>query len=524
MVTKEITLYAWKEQRVLIKAVQGEANGRFLLVTLCGRDIPINLTGKSAALYLKKPDGTEVFHACAVEDAAKGVVSVALTSQMSAVAGMAKDVEIRVTGPDNATLKFKGIVLEFLPSDYDSAVESANEFTLLTQTIAQAGRAIENAGAAAASATEAAEKVAKSAEAANTAAGTANTAAQTANTAAGAANTAAQTAQTAAGAANTAGDFATNAGQVAMGAAADAQRIVNQWNGIGASTLQNQINAIPRSNLLDNWHFGHPVNQRGQSVYTTSRNRIYTVDRWFISGTNGETRTVRVVDGGLQMDAGTVLVQRFETVEWDGKTVTFSVIINGQAYSYTFTWNSGLKYESGPTWPNGWRIGYSGTDPFVQIQRASGSASDVLSAAKLELGETSTLQNSPPPNFAQELLKCQRYYCAVRTEDESVPYHPQTLYATDTEGEMLVLAQPKATMRKAPMAGNNYSIVQVYLNGVARGGKVTLRDSIDGSTATGTFAQFNNNAPGMMVPFRLEGATTHAGHIYEATIEWSADL
>ena len=40
----------------------------------------------------------------------------------------------------------------------------------------------------------------------------------------------------------------------------------------------------PNENLLDNWYFADPINQRGQTEYTEGG---YTIDRWILWGTDG---------------------------------------------------------------------------------------------------------------------------------------------------------------------------------------------------------------------------------------------
>ena len=48
-------------------------------------------------------------------------------------------------------------------------------------------------------------------------------------------------------------------------------------------------------NLLDNWDFTNPVNQRGQTSYTVSggdASRIYTVDRWALGNNSTKNKLV----------------------------------------------------------------------------------------------------------------------------------------------------------------------------------------------------------------------------------------
>ena len=72
-------------------------------------------------------------------------------------------------------------------------------------------------------------------------------------------------------------------------------------------------------NLLDNWYFGRPVNQRGQTEYTGDK---YTVDRWHLTSDG----VLTVEDEGIRLTSGAL----FEPFEYElssflkGKTVTYS--------------------------------------------------------------------------------------------------------------------------------------------------------------------------------------------------------
>ena len=59
-------------------------------------------------------------------------------------------------------------------------------------------------------------------------------------------------------------------------------------------------------NLLDNWYFGRPVNQRGQTEY--AGNATYSIDRWW---TQYET-PLSVVDGGIKIGGKWDVQQYFE--------------------------------------------------------------------------------------------------------------------------------------------------------------------------------------------------------------------
>lgn len=155
-------------------------------------------------------------------------------------------------------------------------------------------------------------------------------------------------------------------------------------------------------NLLDNWYFVDPINQRGQTEYTGIG---YTIDRWTISG------GTLSLDGGLSFDGGSVLQQPMDGINLadgvlrcvsyldDSKQVYFGPLT--KAYTtygdYAFCYDKGARLYAVKTNPEARKI----------------------VAIKLELGPVQTLAhkdadgnwvlNDPPPDKQQELAKCQRY-------------------------------------------------------------------------------------------------------------------
>ena len=95
------------------------------------------MTGKTVTFYATKPDGNVIYNLCTLDDATHGIVSVCLTSQMSAAAGK-MPCEIHVTDTNAATLKFVGLELEIIKcANLDDAVESTSEFTALQVAMAE---------------------------------------------------------------------------------------------------------------------------------------------------------------------------------------------------------------------------------------------------------------------------------------------------------------------------------------------------------------------------------------------------
>ena len=139
------TLDAWnKIHPVSVHAVQGEISSRFVDISLTDRNIPLNLTNKAVAVYMTKPDKTLIFNNCTIKDNENGVVTMALTSQMSAVAGTVNDITFHVIGNDKSLLKVTGLHLDIESSpDKSKAIESTNEFTALIEALNKADGSLE---------------------------------------------------------------------------------------------------------------------------------------------------------------------------------------------------------------------------------------------------------------------------------------------------------------------------------------------------------------------------------------------
>lgn len=185
------------------------------------------------------------------------------------------------------------------------------------------------------------------------------------------------------------------------------------------------IQAKPNPNLLDNWCFGNPVNQRGKTEYINTGN--YCIDRW-ISGAD----TAKLESDGLLITApssGIVFRQVIEKPErLSGKTVTLSIDatvisgnwnltdvgnfsaqhtdyhINNGVTSWTFQVNSPSNFGDAVS------VGFWGDSENAQIK---------VRSIKLELGSQQTLAHQDAdgnwmlneiPDYGEQLARCQRYY------------------------------------------------------------------------------------------------------------------
>lgn len=181
---------------------------------------------------------------------------------------------------------------------------------------------------------------------------------------------------------------------------------------------QKAVNGIVQNpNLLINPNFA--INQRGQTSYTGIK---YSVDRWKSRYTN---LTVEVFTSGVrltnsQASGTTYLRQRLESSP-AGKVVTLSCKISAiqSGTGGRIMMNYGTTTDEPSTYING--VGFSSTGIVkltvtvpsnavsfaIDIGVAPNSSVDI-EWAKLEIGSVAT--EFSPPNIAEELPKCQRYY------------------------------------------------------------------------------------------------------------------
>ena len=200
-------------------------------------------------------------------------------------------------------------------------------------------------------------------------------------------------------------------------------------NNIMTDLQRNKVDKseISNPNLLDNWYFVDPINQRGETEYTATG---YTIDRWCTDG----NKIISLTNNGIVLqktvESGWLnFIQRIENVkDFEGKQVIFSVLMKGDAailigVNNSYPSNAEAKYNKSDvglvevhyTFPD---TITSDTVSFI-IQAQDTETPCTIIAAKVEFGDSQTLAhqddsgnwvlNDPPPNKALELSKCQRY-------------------------------------------------------------------------------------------------------------------
>ncbi|MFR1178851.1 MAG: BppU family phage baseplate upper protein [Bacilli bacterium] len=144
MTTTLVTLDVWQPNDIRVKVNQGEVNSRFLEIKILDKKKAFNLTDKTVIFYATKPDGNLIFNYCEIVDAQKGIVNLAMTSQMSIVPGIMRDCEIDILDDKLTKLKVKGLNIEIVRcTDFESAVESTSEFTVLDEALADVKKVME---------------------------------------------------------------------------------------------------------------------------------------------------------------------------------------------------------------------------------------------------------------------------------------------------------------------------------------------------------------------------------------------
>lgn len=267
-------------------------------------------------------------------------------------------------------------------------------------------------------------------------------------------------------------------------------------------------------NLLNNPWF--TVNQRGASGYLSDG---YRLDRWKVF-TSGGTVNYNLTTGYVTLSATSNVAYIQQILEpklreaLNGRTVTFSVLTSANVvHSVTFTYDStatdiGIPF---PTFP---QAGYWYGGDYASCLRVSyGNRTVTLSikAIKLELGSVSTIANDMPPDYGEELAKCQRYFVRIPKQlNRSYGFG----YAQGSESIRIAVPIP-VTMRDAPT--------------ISYTGGFTLRGN--GANLTPTDISVLSSAPigCVNLSFTVSNAVSNQAYVLSSTesntyIDLSADL
>ncbi len=201
-----------------------------------------------------------------------------------------------------------------------------------------------------------------------------------------------------------------NGAGVCFGGVADKAGFVDMKNLRPSGNLV----ATPNRNLLDNWDFRHPVNQRG---ITTWPSNDFGLDRWLyqnpsgqggITVNNGSITVNLISDDGLfqRMDDGVITI---------GDTYTVSALTSDGLLSATFTARDYVEVYPYANSDLYCAHGYTGGRYHIwPVHKIGGIARPIdIYAVKLERGTVCTLLQDAPMNYADMLRRCQYYFYAV---------------------------------------------------------------------------------------------------------------
>lgn len=241
-------------------------------------------------------------------------------------------------------------------------------------------------------------------------------------------------------------------------------------------------------NLLDNWYFANPINQRDGYVvppgvayyqmdtttqvgttdeyykaladpvnwqieidgtrYWVDRNTAvrgytgvgYGIDRWYLNLSSSTAGGIQILDDCIQFIANggsRIIEQRIEGLEdISGKTITLSVLVDtfGLVSVTTALGSIKFKYFNGSTSSDGYMSVEQKTSGIVSIVIGSNDTARKVYAAKFELGSQQTLahqdengnwQLNAIPNYHEEFLKC-----IQSTADPTDEYANKVIYST----------------------------------------------------------------------------------------------
>ena len=179
-------------------------------------------------------------------------------------------------------------------------------------------------------------------------------------------------------------------------------------------TIAEHYRQFCNRNLLDNWYFANPVNQKGQIEFTGSG---YTIDRWRSYGAKVSINDEYI---SLSTEGNPTFCQKSEFDLYD-KTLTFSVLLaNGSLCTGTGILASGTAWKNTTLYEDSSiKLWLQNSDPlFNAAIDIKGNTPVDMVAAKLEFGSSQTLAHKEGskwvlneiPDYATELAKCQRYF------------------------------------------------------------------------------------------------------------------
>lgn len=294
------------------------------------------------------------------------------------------------------------------------------------------------------------------------------------------------------------------------------------------SDLQNiptdiaKIGNLSNPNLLINPNFA--INQRGQSEYTNTK-KTYTVDR-----TSSNRSVITPLQGGgiklnvLSGQSNPYIQQIIENaIPLVGKQLTFSISIDGVKYSHTVTTvvpsadSTNVFYNKNMTFGN-----YTCNLQLVKYKPSSNPYSvllvtftianpndTIINWWKLEIGSVAT--EFSPPNIAEELQKCYRYYKKITNLQQQtysglgIAYGDGSGARTSVEGTFRVNPTITSSGAFAIVANGEVKTVSSMAMQSFNSTNVVVKFTLNSALADGLCGYLlSNNSPGAYIALDAE--------------------
>jgi len=173
-------------------------------------------------------------------------------------------------------------------------------------------------------------------------------------------------------------------------------------------------------NLLHNWDFRNPVNQRGLTSYVSnSTTGFYTIDRWMLNWNNDKV-DIDSVNGNISITTVAGGRQFYQIIEkLKAGTYTFSADVISATNDWRLRYGDTTKPFITPETTGIVSVQFTISNDYenyrIGLQSVT-AGSITLKCVKLELGDTSTLANDPPADYGEQLALCKRFYRLWTTE------------------------------------------------------------------------------------------------------------
>lgn len=274
------------------------------------------------------------------------------------------------------------------------------------------------------------------------------------------------------------------------------------------SQINTGFSYISNPNLLDNWYFGNPVNQRGQTSYTGAG---YGIDRWKILT---DSATLAISNDGITLHRNggdqwllAEQIEPFIVTNFMGKHLTASVLTTQGLVVLDVP--SAFTSETSVTDPTGVCV-WVNTTGIVLFGTINDSIIPI--AVKLELGSQQTLAHQDAdgnwvlnevPDYGEQLARCQRYFVRINIVYAFGQVAANNISFVDFITPVPLRADPVLTVRtKGVLASAGISVVPSEIVLAARA----------------------ENQLYLNVATTEALTTSHVACLHDACIDFSADL